>query len=141
MSNMWSNSDTNIGIEWARKRIEKLAKAHCIWIRDVYYEQPQFQCIPWPMARVNGLLQPIAEFISFFNPSFAEGMMVNACKWLETTEGIRCLDTISKDYFKEGEEGFNFPVDASVKNDENFFREKIDELVNWFPHLQDVPNE
>lgn len=141
MSNTWSNTDTNIGVEWARKQIEKLAKAHCIWIRDVYFQQSQFQSIPWPMATVSGKLSPIAEFISFFNAPFAEGMMNSATKWLETPEGIRILDTISGDYFKKGEEGFNFPVDASVKNDENFFREKIDELMGWFPHLRNVSNE
>lgn len=148
--------ETNISSEKIQKEIDALAKAHCIWIRDELMHQYPYCSMPWPLANLMGKVSMIAEFTSFFNPNFAEGMLANAQRMMdEETQwgdnhlsygihpsgGIYTLDVILKDYFKPGEEGFNFPVDASVKDDEAFFERKIADLKEWFPHLANVSDE
>lgn len=110
--------------------LQKLTKKHAIYVRDVYSKDYRYQCCPWPQANLMGREFPICEFISCFNKEFAENAFENAGKM-----DYNLLDEILKDYFVEGEEGFNFPISEEILYHPEEFQKCLDELYKKFPQL------
>lgn len=111
--------------------LQNLTNKHAIWIRDIHFKDGQFQCIPWPQANLMGKCFPICEFMMVFNKKFADENFQNAQKM-----NHNLLDTLLKDYFIEGSEGFNFPIDEDILNSPEKFNVCLQELYEKFPHLK-----
>lgn len=114
-----------------QEKINELAKKHCIWIRDDYFKEFRFQHgMPWPLAQIMGKAFPIFSFIEAFNEQYAlEGF--NNASTMDHNVQARLL----QDYFVEGEEGFSFPIDEAILEDEGKFNECLKKLYEKFPHL------
>lgn len=110
--------------------LQKLAKKHAIYVRDVYSQDYRFQCCPWPQANLMGREFPICEFISCFNKEFAENSFENAGRM-----DHNLLDQMIEDYFVNDQEGFNFPVEEEIINSPEEFQRCLDELYKKFPQL------
>lgn len=111
--------------------LQNLTRKHAIWIRDVHHKDGQFQSIPWPQANLMGKCFPMCEFMMVFNKKFADENFQNAQKM-----DHNMLDILLKDYFVEGSEGFNFPIDEEILISEDKFKACLHELYEKFPHLK-----
>jgi len=117
-------------------RIKEMTRKHCIWIRDEYSKQHPFNSMPWPQCNVMGKVAPIVAFIASFNPEYAWNQLKSSMDM-----DIYVLDNLLKDYFKEGEEGFNFPVSKALGDDFDRVNQIINNLIRQFPHLADVQDQ
>lgn len=114
-----------------QRTLDQLSKKHIIWIRDVHFKQAYFtDGMPWPQANLLGKAWPIFDFIECFNPEFAHEGFDNAMNTNVHLENI-----LLKDYFVRGEEGFSFPVNDEIMENEDTFNECLNKLYNKYPHL------
>lgn len=125
---IWIN-DTDIKYE-NQILLQKLSKKHAIFVRDIYSKDYQFQSCPWPQANLMGKEFPICEFIICFNKEFAENAFANAEKMDYTL-----LDELLKDYFIDGQEGFNFPIEEEIISSPEEFQKCLNKLYKKFPQL------
>lgn len=114
-----------------RKFLFELSKKHCVWVRDVYSQDFRFtDCMPWPQANLLGQAFPMFEFIACFNEEFAHTGFDSASKM-----DPKLVETLLKDYFVEGQEGFNFEVDSKLLSNKEAFNQCVYKLYQKFPHL------